>query len=57
MATLTAQSAELTALLRNDKKKNSLGTEVGINFLFIGLTAISHCLGVKLYGKIERVGI
>jgi amino acid transporter len=55
MATLTAQSAELTALLRNDKKKNSLGTEVGINFLFIGLTAISHCLGVKLYGKIERV--
>ncbi|KAF2657272.1 hypothetical protein K491DRAFT_677429 [Lophiostoma macrostomum CBS 122681] len=47
MATLTAQSAELTALLRGDKK-NSLGTEVGINFLFIGLTAISHCLGVKV---------
>lgn len=49
MATLTAQSAELTALLRDPPKQHNVETEVGINILFIGLTTISHCLGVKVY--------
>lgn len=53
MATLTAQSAELTALLKYDLSKvepkpHDSGTEAGINVLFIGLTTISHCLGIRV---------
>ncbi|EMD63420.1 hypothetical protein GGP41_005918 [Bipolaris sorokiniana] len=55
MATLTAHSAELTALLKSDPKPHSTGAETAINIAFIALTTFSHCLGVKLYGKIERV--
>ncbi|KAI4690727.1 uncharacterized protein J4E88_002199 [Alternaria novae-zelandiae] len=55
MATLTASSAELTALLKSDPKPHSAGAEAAINIAFIALTTLSHCLGVKLYGKIERV--
>ncbi|KAF2875146.1 amino acid permease-domain-containing protein [Massariosphaeria phaeospora] len=55
MATLTAQSAELTALLKTDPVRHSTGIEVGINVSLIALTTFSHCLGVRLYGKIERV--
>lgn len=55
MATLTAQSAELTAMLKDVPKRHDIGTEVGINVFFIALTTITHCLGVKIYGKIERI--
>ncbi|CAI6334541.1 unnamed protein product [Periconia digitata] len=55
MATLTAYSAEVTALLKDDQKKHPTGVEVGINIAFIALTTLSHCMGVKLYGRIERV--
>ncbi|CAO2651531.1 Nn.00g041010.m01.CDS01 [Neocucurbitaria sp. VM-36] len=55
MATLTAHAAELTSLLKSDQKPHSTGGEVAINIAFIVLTTLTHCLGVKLYGKIERV--
>ncbi|KAF1833515.1 hypothetical protein BDW02DRAFT_569955 [Decorospora gaudefroyi] len=55
MATLTALSSELTVLLKNDPKPHSIGEETAINIAFIALTTLSHCLGVKLYGKIERI--
>ncbi|PSN74606.1 hypothetical protein BS50DRAFT_19661 [Corynespora cassiicola Philippines] len=55
MAALTAYSAELTALLKNKPGRHEKGPEVAINIAFILLTTASHCLGVKLYGKIERV--
>ncbi|KAF1995487.1 hypothetical protein P154DRAFT_580794 [Amniculicola lignicola CBS 123094] len=55
MATLTAQSAELTALLKDEPQRHKIGIEVVINLSLIVLTTFSHCLGVKLYGKIERV--
>ncbi|KAJ4363567.1 hypothetical protein N0V83_009863 [Neocucurbitaria cava] len=55
MATLTANAAQLTSLLKKDQKPHSTGAEVAINIAFIALTTVSHCLGVKLYGKIERV--
>ncbi|KAF2728706.1 hypothetical protein EJ04DRAFT_538260 [Polyplosphaeria fusca] len=55
MATLTAQSAELTALLRDPPRKWDIGVEAGINVGLVLLTTISQCLGVKLYGKIERI--
>ncbi|KAH7374374.1 amino acid permease-domain-containing protein [Pyrenochaeta sp. MPI-SDFR-AT-0127] len=55
MATLTASSAELTVHLRTDGKPHTIGQEAAINIAFIVLTTLSHCLGVKLYGKIERV--
>ncbi|KAF2634637.1 hypothetical protein P280DRAFT_413354 [Massarina eburnea CBS 473.64] len=55
MATLTAHSAELTALLKDNPTRHPTGVEVGINIGLIGLTTFSHCLGVKLYGKVERV--
>jgi hypothetical protein len=48
MATLTAQSAELTATLRSGTQRHPIGTEVGINILFVTLTAISHCFGVQV---------
>jgi amino acid transporter len=48
MATLTAHSAELTALLKSDPKPHSTGAEVAINIAFIALTTFSHCLGVKV---------
>jgi amino acid transporter len=48
MATLTAHSAQLTALLKSDPKPHSAGTEVAINVAFIALTTFSHCLGVKV---------
>jgi hypothetical protein len=49
MATLTAHSAELTALLKSKPERHSTGVEVGINIGFIVLTTFSHCLGVKVY--------
>ncbi|KAL6174168.1 hypothetical protein ACJQWK_00313 [Exserohilum turcicum] len=55
MATLTAHSAELTALLKSNPEPHSTGAETAINIAFIALTTFSHCLGVKFYGKIERV--
>jgi len=48
MATLTAHSAELTALLKSDPKPHSPGAEAAINIAFIALTTLSHCLGVKV---------
>lgn len=48
MATLTAHSAELTALLRTDGKPHKIGEEFAINVGFIALTTFSHCLGVKV---------
>ncbi|PVI08350.1 hypothetical protein DM02DRAFT_621234 [Periconia macrospinosa] len=55
MAALTAHSAELTAFLKTKPEKHPPGVEAGINIAFIALTTFSHCLGVKLYGRIERV--
>ncbi|RYO03492.1 hypothetical protein AA0119_g4833 [Alternaria tenuissima] len=55
MTTLTALSAQLTVLLKDKPTPHSPGTEAAINIAFIALTTFSHCLGVKLYGKIERV--
>ncbi|KAF1847508.1 uncharacterized protein K460DRAFT_392847 [Cucurbitaria berberidis CBS 394.84] len=56
MATLTAHAAKLTSLLtKNEKALHPIGAEVAINFAFIVLTTLTHCLGVRLYGKIERV--
>ncbi|KAF1935599.1 hypothetical protein EJ02DRAFT_484259 [Clathrospora elynae] len=52
MATLTALAAQLTV-----PSKASRGTEAGVNVAFIALTTFSHCLGVKLYGKIERAAM
>ncbi|CAN9234018.1 hypothetical protein AA0121_g4230 [Alternaria tenuissima] len=54
MTTLTALSAQLTVLLKDKPTPHSPGTEAAINIAFIALTTFSHCLGVKLYGKIER---
>ncbi|CAN9423801.1 unnamed protein product [Alternaria alternata] len=54
MTTLTALSAQLTVLLKDDPTPHSPGTEAAINIAFIALTTFSHCLGVKLYGRIER---
>ncbi|CAN9289579.1 unnamed protein product [Alternaria alternata] len=54
MTTLTALSAQLTVLLKDHQTPHSPGTEAAINIAFIALTTFSHCLGVKLYGKIER---
>lgn len=48
MAILNAQSAELTALLKDEPGPHSIGAEIGINVFFISLTAISHCVGVKV---------
>ena len=48
MATLTAYSAELTALLKGDRSGHSTEVEVGINIAFIVLTTFTHCLGVKV---------
>jgi amino acid transporter len=48
MATLTAQSAELTALLKNDPNPHGPGAEAVISIAFIALTTLSHCLGVKV---------
>lgn len=48
MATLTAHSAELTALLKDNPEKHPPQVEVGINIAFIALTTFSHCLGVKV---------
>ncbi|RAR11739.1 aat family amino acid transporter [Stemphylium lycopersici] len=48
MATLTALSAQLTALLKSDPKPHSTGAEIAINIAFIALTTLSHCLGVKV---------
>jgi amino acid transporter len=51
MATLTAHSAQLTALLKSDAKPHGTGAEIAINIAFIVLTTFSHCLGVKVrYG-------
>ncbi|KAF2831684.1 hypothetical protein CC86DRAFT_431605, partial [Ophiobolus disseminans] len=55
MTSLTASAAELTALLKHDQKPHTIKAEVSINIAFILLTTLSHCLGMKLYGKIERV--
>lgn len=55
MATLTAFSSELTAMLKDVPKRHEVGTEVGINVFFIALTTFTHCLGVRIYGKIERI--
>lgn len=55
MATLTAHSAELTALLKNDQKPHSTGAETAVNIAFIALTTLSHCLGVKVSGKWETM--
>ncbi|KAE8831138.1 hypothetical protein PTNB85_07725 [Pyrenophora teres f. teres] len=55
MANLTSNAAELTTYLKKDQKPHSTGTEAAINIAFIALTTFSHCLGVKLYGRIERV--
>ncbi|KAF2112752.1 amino acid permease-domain-containing protein [Lophiotrema nucula] len=55
MATLTAQSAELTAQLKQDPKPHPIEVEAAINVALIVLTTFSHCLGVILYGKIERI--
>ncbi|ORY10484.1 amino acid permease-domain-containing protein [Clohesyomyces aquaticus] len=55
MATLTAQSTELTALMKNHPSKYGNGATAGINLFLILLTTLSQCIGVKLYGKIERV--
>lgn len=57
MATLTAQSSELTAMLKSHPQRHNIGTEAGINVFFVALTTITHCLGVKIYGKIERVAM
>ncbi|KAH8589041.1 hypothetical protein B0O99DRAFT_664761 [Bisporella sp. PMI_857] len=48
MAILNAQSAELAALLKDNPKRHNVETEIGINVLFIALTTISHCVGVKV---------
>lgn len=48
MASLTANAAELTSLLKSDQKPHSTGSEVAINIAFIVLTTLSHCLGVKV---------
>lgn len=48
MAILNAQSAELTALLKDVPKKHNAETEIGINVFSIALTTISHCVGVKV---------
>jgi amino acid transporter len=57
MACLTAYSAELTALMKpgSNPDRHPPGVEVGITVAFIALTTLTHCLGVKLYGTIERV--
>ena len=47
MAILNAESAELTALLKDKPQRHNIGAEIGIN-VFIALTTISHCLGVKV---------
>jgi amino acid transporter len=49
MAILNAQSAELAALLKDNPKRHNVETEIGINVLFIALTTISHCVGVKVW--------
>jgi hypothetical protein len=54
MATLTAHSAELTALLKSDPKPHGPGAEAAINIAFIALTTFSHCLGVKVTIIITR---
>lgn len=56
MACLTAYSAELTSLMKpgNNPERHPPAVEVGITIAFIALTTFSHCLGVKLYGRIER---
>jgi amino acid transporter len=46
MATLTAQSAELTALLKNNPEPHRVEVEAAINIALIVLTTFSHCLGV-----------
>ena len=48
MAILNAQSAELTALLKDKPQRHNIETEIGINIFFISLTTISHCVGVKV---------
>ncbi|KAF2248498.1 hypothetical protein BU26DRAFT_531763 [Trematosphaeria pertusa] len=48
MATLTAYSAELTALLKDKPERHSTKVEVGINVALVALTAFSHCLGVQV---------
>ncbi|KAF2269983.1 hypothetical protein CC78DRAFT_564091 [Lojkania enalia] len=55
MATLTAQSAELTALLKTKQERHEVAVEAAINVAFIALTTFSHCLGVKFYGLMERI--
>lgn len=51
MATLTAQSSELTALLKDKPGRHKVETEVAINISFIALTTLSHCFGVKVYPR------
>lgn len=48
MATLTAYSAEVTALLKDNPERHPVGVEVGINIAFIALTTLTHCMGVKV---------
>lgn len=57
MACLTAYSAEMTALLKAkaNPERHSPGVEVGITIALIALTTLTHCLGVKLYGTLERI--
>lgn len=56
MACLTAYSAELTSLMKSGPPgRHPPEVEVGITIAFIALTSLTHCLGVKLYGTLERV--
>ena len=48
MATLTAQSAELTALVKDDPSKHKIWVEVMINLALIALTTITNCVGVQV---------
>ncbi|KAF2184605.1 hypothetical protein K469DRAFT_739270 [Zopfia rhizophila CBS 207.26] len=57
MSILNAQSAELTALLKDKPQRHNIEAGIGIKVFFIALTTISHYFGVKFYGGLERVHI
>jgi amino acid transporter len=48
MATLTAQSAELTSLLKKNQERHPIEVEAAINIAMIVVTTFSHCVGVKV---------
>lgn len=50
MAALTAYSAKMTALLKDNPEVHPRRVEVGIQIAFLVLTTLSHCFGVRFYG-------